>query len=347
MTLGENAHRATLLIKGEARQCKYPNVVSYSTFRVVHINIKHIMASNTTQFQFRSFMICDVSRVYISTELKSFAIQGAVAIINIAIALFGTLANGLVIMAYYHNPRLRTIQNTIFLLLAITDFSVTAFVEPIYVAAIFDSILRKRPRCLLWNVSGVLSTLFVQLSLLASVILTLQSYITLAYPYHYQRVITKSRLIITMVFSFLLVASLTLNIFLSRHILLYGSLALMLTSIVSVVLTWCWTYKLVARHRKAIQKTQTPSTSQNISQKKILRSTITALVIIADLLVCYSLALVLFFSEKLLDPTKSTFTYSIRWTIATTLVFLNSLLNPCLVFWRSSSFRETVQNIFI
>ena len=67
------------------------------------------MANNITQLQFSSVMICDVSRVYIPTELKTIAIQATVAIITIFISLFGTLANCLVIMAYYRNPRLRTI----------------------------------------------------------------------------------------------------------------------------------------------------------------------------------------------------------------------------------------------
>ena len=305
------------------------------------------MAGNMTQLQLSSVMICDASRVYIPTELKTIAMQAALAIINIVISLFGTLANGLVIMAYYRNPRLRTIQNTIFFLLAITDFAVTAFIEPIYVTAIFDSFLKERPGCLLWDVTGVLSTLFVQLSLITSVILSVQSYITLAYPYHHQRIITKSRLIISMLFSFIFVGYLTLCIFWNRYVLLYGSLVIVVASIVTVIFTWCWTYKLVARHRKAIQTTQTPSSSQIISRRKILRSTITALVIIATLLLCYSLVLILFFSQKIRNPVKSTYTYTLQWTIALTLVFFNSLSNPCLVFWRSSCFRETVKNIFI
>ena len=90
----------------------------------------------------------------------------------------------------------------------------------------------------------------------------------------------------------------TVSIFWNKHIMLYGSLAVIIVSIVIVVLTWWWTYKLVARHQRAIQTTQTPSTIQNISRRKILRSTITAFVITADLLVCYSLGLVLFFFEK-------------------------------------------------
>jgi hypothetical protein len=53
--------------------------------------------------------------------MKAMSLQAALAMVNIVMPLFGTLVNGLVVMAYYRNPRLRTIQNTIFLLLAITD----------------------------------------------------------------------------------------------------------------------------------------------------------------------------------------------------------------------------------
>ena len=76
--------------------------------------------------------MCEMSFLHIPTGLKMIALQYAIAIINIAIAFFGAMANGFVIMAYYRIPRPRSIQNTIFLLLAITDFSVTALVEPMY-----------------------------------------------------------------------------------------------------------------------------------------------------------------------------------------------------------------------
>ena len=71
--------------------------------------------------------------MFIPIGVEDTASQVALAIINIFISLFGTLANGLVIMAYHRNRHLRSIQNTIFCLLAITDFSVTAFVVPVRV----------------------------------------------------------------------------------------------------------------------------------------------------------------------------------------------------------------------
>ena len=299
-----------------------------------------------TLLQSSSIMTCEVLLVYIPTELKTISLRAAVAIINIVIALFGTLANGLVIIAYYRNPRLQTIQNTIFFLLAVTDLSVTACVEPIYVVATLDSFLGDHS-CIFWDVMGVLSMLFIQLSLVTSVILSLQSYITLAYPYHYQAIITKCRLIIAIGSSLLLVSSLTFSVFWRRYILLYGFAVIFFLAIAIVVSTWCWTYKLVSRHRKAIQTTQTPSTSQNISRRKILRSTVTAFVIIASLLICYALCSFLYCTEIFVNRAKiGSVTLSNMWLIAMTFVFLNSFLNPCLVFWRNTAFRETVKMLF-
>jgi hypothetical protein len=138
-----------------------------------------------------SVMLCDIFYAYIPTGTKAIALQTAVAIINIIIALFGTLANSLVIMAYYRNPRLRTFQNTIFFVLAITDISVTAFVVPTFVAVILSG-FSGNLSCFLYDTNIVLSSLFLNLSLATIVILSLQSYITLAYPYHWQSIIIRS-----------------------------------------------------------------------------------------------------------------------------------------------------------
>ena len=297
------------------------------------------MTTNIVQLESSLYMICKVSKIFIVTDIRVVTLLAAVACINIAISLFGTLANGLVIMAYYRNPRLRTVQNTIFFLHATTDFSVTAFVEPTYVAAIF-SLLVGRRSCPLWDISTVLSMVFVQLSLVTIVILSLQSYITLAYPYHSQS-ITKSRLIKTNAVCFFFVLCLSLGIFWHKYFLLYGTPVIVIFTLTTVSVTWCWTYKLVARHHRAIQTTQTPSSSRNMSRRKILRSTVTALLIILSLLACYFLLLCVFFA---------TFDYNtetILWRTGVTLVYLNSLLNPCLVLWRSTSFREKVRNFSI
>ena len=230
------------------------------------------------------------------TSIKDAALQSVLAMINIVISLFGTLANALVIIAYCRYPRLRTVQITILLLLAITDFGVTAFIQPIFVITILSALLGNNV-CILQAVYVVLSFLFLELSLITVVILSLQSSITLAYPYRYQNIITKRRLIVVFVVSWLFVLLKSLLIFQLAMVTFYGSYFILCSTIFTVAITWCWTCKLVARHRKAIQSTQTPSNSENVAKKKILRSTITAFLIISSLLACYFLDLCFFFLQ--------------------------------------------------
>ena len=290
--------------------------------------------------------MCGIVHIYIPTSTKVIVLTAAVTIINIFIAIFGTVANSLVIIAYYRNLRLRTIQNTIFLVLAITDISVTALVQPTYVAAKLNE-LQGKYNCLLRNASSLLSMFFVLLSMETIAILSLHSYITLAYPYHWQSIITKSCANIAIVLSLFLASVLTFGTYLHEYFFSYAQPSLVILVIVIIVFTWYWTCKQIARHRNTIHTTQVPTTNQTISRKKILRSTITALAVILSLLTCYSLSIILFIFQRFLNTSRIGYEwYSSLRSIALTLAYLNSLLNPCLVFWRSTAFRETVKNIF-
>ena len=285
--------------------------------------------------------------VYSPTSMEAMAIHAALAMANITIALFGTLANCLVILAYYRNPRLRTTQNMIFLYLAITDLSVTAFVQPVFTVATLSGLLGNH-NCILWTLDTLLSWLFVELSLVTITILSLQSYLTLAYPFRSHSIITKFRLNVAILLSWFLVLVKVLTIFLQYFdSLRYGSPCIIGLTVIIVVVTWCWTQRLVSRHRKHIRTTQTPSCAQKVEQKKLLKSTVTAFAIIFSLLACYCLHLSLFLFLDFLNPSRlGSDTYGVLVSLSTTLTYLNSLLNPCLLFWRNTCFRDTVKNFF-
>ena len=180
------------------------------------------------------------------------AVSVALMTVNIVIAIFGTLANGLVIIVHYRNRRLRTHQSTIFFLLAITDFGVTAFLQPLYVAFVWNG-LSGNVTCVISALTAVLSVFFLELSLITIVILSLHTFITLALPYRSQNVITKSRLTKVIFISWLLIRLKNLSIFLDYKLNVdIHRFWMICSAIVVVVFTWCWTYKLVSRHRKAI-----------------------------------------------------------------------------------------------
>ena len=271
-----------------------------------------------------------------------------IIIVNILIAMAGIVANGLIIAAYCRNRRLRNIRNFIYLALAVTDFSVTAFLQPLFMAGNIAALQQGLQFCLIGKLVSINSFICINLSLVTILILSLQSFMALAYPYRYQTFFTKYRLKIIVFFSWFLVISITIMLYFLNKLrfAVLGSLVLALLTVFTVICTWVWTYKLVNRHRRAIETTQTPSTSEIVAEKKILRSTVTVAAVISSLLACYILNLGYLFYYVLRDGwgfDKNYHSYYILWSVAMTMTFLNSLVNPCLVFWRNSSFRETVR----
>ena len=287
---------------------------------------------------------CDSIVSDIFNENKDTATLYATIVINILLSLLGTVANGLIILAYCRNRRLRTIQNLIFFSLAFTDISVTAFLQPVLVIINIRGVLGYTESCSILKLRALLSFVCVNLSLTTIVILSLQSFITLAYPYRYQSMITKFRLKITFVSCWLFILTLTLiTVVLNEtKIAVYGFLGIIVSTISIVVFTWIWTCRLVARHRRAIRATQNPSTPENVTKKKIIKSTVTAIVIISSLLGCYFLFVIFYFHYAVTGQSGNLY---IPWIVAATLTYSNSLINPCLVFWRNSDFRETACNI--
>ena len=174
------------------------------------------------------------------------------------------------------------------------------------------------------------------------------SYITLAYPYRFQSIITRRRLNVAVICSWLFITAAVVLVIIVKQdtFAYYFSTFVKLLLIFTVLFTWGWTYKLIARHRRNIQTTQTPSGHEFVQGSKILRSTLTAILVTSCVFVCYS-------CEILLNFYRMTSTWSVDHNVAIilsslslTLMFLNSLLNPCLLFWRNSIFRATAKNIF-
>ncbi|XP_028392866.1 orexin receptor type 2-like [Dendronephthya gigantea] len=279
---------------------------------------------------------------------KTVAVNTFCVVLNIVVSLLGTFANGLVITAYYRNPRLRTIHNKMFLLLALTDIGVTAFIQPATVTA---ALRNQFGKCdyVLWKIVEQATRLFVYLSLITISILSLQSFITLAYPYRYQNILTECRLNIVVIVSWL---SVTIAIIINGVLTegfeadIYLALCITCTTFVTVVFFWCWTYKLIARHQSSIQNMQVPPSPEIVSRNKILRSTVTALAVTLSLLGCYLFHICFNISFFIVDTVMiNDETYFIMLSLSTTLIYINSLLNPCLVFWRSAKFRETAKDI--
>ena len=159
--------------------------------------------------------------------------------------------------------------------------------------------------CLLWDIVALSTMAFIYLSLVTMVILSSQSYVTFACPYHYQSIVTMRRLRITVICSWIFILVATFAVKFNSTLEIYLTIRIISLTITIVILTWIWTYRLVGRHRKAIQRTQTPLTREIVSKKKILRSTVTALAVTLSLLCCYLFGLCFIFFESIIQCLES------------------------------------------
>lgn len=267
------------------------------------------------------------------------------SITSLSTTLFGSTANALVIVSYFKNSRLRTLSNVPLLSLAFSDSLVTAVVLPLHVTRLVKEIYGAR-NCVLWTLKRLASYFSAGVSLFSITIISVERFITLAYPYHYQTILTKIRVnavvTATWLITFVFVVS---NI----GLLPYKVLRTMATSAVilctsTMLLIWTWVYKLLRKHERRISTNHTPSVSlsETISRKETHRNTRTSGLIVTGLILCY-LPLVLMMAYYWTEPKSFTGIYLVTpW--GETLVLAHSLFNPLYVFWRKSEFRRTAWN---
>lgn len=285
---------------------------------------------------------------YCPTFDASFYTNLVVFIANILIAAVGTPANVLVITAYGRNKNLRRSTDVLFLVLAITDVVVTGFVQPTYAVLNIVDVYESHQCNVVVSLNGNISYLCAGLSLLTIIIVSVERYISLAYPYRYPSLVTLTRVKLTVVliwllpFLFALLSAIRLVTF--RQLLIVLNLMIFL-SVATIVSIWIWIHRLVCRHRKMIATFYCPLTAgqESFRIKKGLRSTRTSYLIAGSVLFCYSPAFVLVICKLVGLEDFLVFKLVTPW--GHTLVYGNSSVNPMLLFWRKRDLRETARKL--
>ena len=267
----------------------------------------------------------------------------ALIVISVSMAFFGIIANILVVLSYFKNSRLRTLSNIAFISLACCDLLVTTVVKPLHVMRFVLEIYGSHD-CVLWTSKRLLSYFSVGVSLLSATVISIERFITLAFPYHYQTVLSKFRInaVITVVWllTFVFVIS---NIDLIPYTVLRAICTLIVILCISTLLgIWIWIYRLLRNHRRKIGTNQQPSFISK-SGKQTYKNTRTSGVIVTALIVSY-LPLVFMLAYYWTEPGSFTGIFLVTpW--GETIILSHSVFNPLYVFWRKSEFRQTARNI--
>ena len=253
--------------------------------------------------------------------------------INAPMMLMSMIGNALVLDAILRTPSLRSPSIVLLCSLAISDLLVALVMQPVYIAH------ELKPSPLLRNTANMLFNIACGVSLCTMTAISLDRFLALHYHMQYPSLMTKKRATSASATIWLLV------ILLSCLSLWHRSHAVLAVSIVICLLVSTFSYiriyQFVCRHQLQIHAQQHAVQSLNVEQNlnivRSKKSAINTFIFYVCMILCYS-PMFTFMLIYAINPTLS----SKEWTLANTLVFLNSAINPILYCWRVRELRKAV-----
>ena len=257
-------------------------------------------------------------------------------VVNPPLMLISILGNALVLAAIIRTPSIRSTPHMIMLCsLAVSDFLVGLIAQPIYLA---EQLTKTGSIYLVWKITA---STFSVASLIAITAITVDRFLALHYHMRYATLVTESRvkytLIIIWLSSFLLSCFQFWN---TRAQHLSMGLVILICLIISI-LSYIRIYRIVRRHQIQIhvqqQAVQSSDAENNLNIARLEKSARSTFVFYIALIMCYlPLYMVLTLSAI------SQWNFQIEWDFASTLIFLNSSINPFLYCWRVRELRTAV-----
>ena len=302
---------------------------------------------NRTEFQFdvnKHACVCTCVPLFsLNTPVSGgpYAIAVTVSLLNILTAITGIVLNALVLIAYQRNRRLQILSNISLMALAFIDLLVCVLVLPFFSAKKIAEIYTVF-NCFLWATHRVTVLCGFSVSLGMLAFISVERFLTLAFPFRSQVMVTQERLKISLGLFFVTVCLLSTVQLLRRNNINYlTSIIYMAGCLITIFSTWIWIHRLTAQHKRQIVSLNTPSNFARNAQ-----NTRTCYWMVASSMICFFPELVLVVLHNII----STENWQDVWVgfiapFANLLMNINSLINPTILLYRKREFRQTVKQI--
>ena len=253
-------------------------------------------------------------------------------VLNAPLMLISILGNALVLAAIIRTPSIRSTHMIMICSLAVSDFLVGLIAQPIYIA---EQLTKDGSVYLIWKMTV---SSFSVVSLIAITAITVDRFLALHYHMRYAALVTESRVkytfIIIWLFSFLLSCFQFWN---TRVQHLSVGLVILICLIISQ-LSYMRIYQIVRRHQIQIhvqhQAVQTSDAENNLNIARLEKSARNTFVFFIALILCYLPLYTVLTANAI-----SQWNLQIEWDFSSTLIFLNSSINPFLYCWRIRELR--------
>lgn len=265
-------------------------------------------------------------------------------IFNAFFALPAIVGNVLVVIAIWRTQLKRSPSNILLSTLAFADLQVGLTVQTSFVCFKMAEIFRAdKLSCYARFVNIVFGYSITAVSLLTLTAIAIERFLALHLHLRYKEVITKRRILTAACCFWVMGLAAT-----SLHFIywsVFGAIVI-ITELVSILVTsvaYLKIYKIVRRHAREIESQRRvsvdPNTQIGLNMKKYQRSTFTMVIVLMLSFVCY-----VPYSGVMVAKLKYGFTANVKIAIDifSTLVCINSSLNPLIYCWRMKEVRQAV-----
>lgn len=282
------------------------------------------------------FSMEEAQLVYISNVLT--------CILNAVFAVPAIIGNFLVLFAIWKTQLNRSPSNILLSTLAFADLQVGLIVQTSFVAYKLTEIFRAAEMsCYARFVNIVFGYATTAVSLFTLTAIAIERFLALHLHLRYKEVITKRRILSAAGFFWVIGFAVTSLYFLQRNA--FGGIVITgeLFSIAITSVAYIKIYKIVKRHEREINSQRRvsvyPGEQIELNMKKYQRSTFTMVIVFMLSFVCY-----VPYSIVMIAKLKYGFTVQVKVAIDifSTIVCINSSMNPVIYCWRMREIKQAV-----
>ena len=268
-------------------------------------------------------------------------------VVNLALAFVAIFGNALVLYGVWKTPSLRSPSILLLCGLASTDFSVGFIAQPIFIARSFVDLFSRSVglKLIFIKIYDMIGLCLCAVSLAMMTGISIDRLIAIYKPLQYPSIVTSSRVTRILVAIWIVTILALSSEFWEKRVLFASLCSYVLVCLIISKICHAIIYKVMRRHRLQIHSQIQAFDDRNARTIRIIslgKSAFNAYVLFIVLVICYCPYLVV----CIVDTIGKAGELKLGFLLSTTVVFLNSALNPILYCWRIREVRLVVLRTF-
>ncbi|XP_020617824.1 melanocyte-stimulating hormone receptor-like [Orbicella faveolata] len=318
---------------------RFTHIIMHNNSSIRFLEEQETIQENSTCFRFPVFQVDNIPQNLIVLNCA----------INVLFLITAILGNLLVISAVWKTPSLRCPSNVFLCGLSTSDLTVGLVVQPLFLYIELIQILERPTQypCALGHAFIIVSHSVCGVSLLTVTAISVDRLLALHYHLRYVNIVTVQRVSYLILFFWLVSTSLASLILWNEKIFLVVMALVVGICLCLSVLVHLKIYRVVRRHQQQIQtQREAVQARDDFNVARFKRTAANAFLIHYFLLLCYTplfITLLLTSNEDKIDSASwKKADSAIAWKLTSTIVFMNSAVNPFIYCWRLRGMRITI-----